>query len=114
MCTSVLKPLKTLDTDVEKMIINYCAEETVIDAVGKDGVEGATMITSTDATSSDDEVVLSKAILGKYAPEVNPSGNESAGHQSMMGFIRAAAEVEGRGTPAGGKGGGAGKRGAGR
>ncbi|HEY9565231.1 MAG TPA: hypothetical protein VIR30_15805, partial [Nocardioides sp.] len=34
-----------------------------------------------------------------YAPEVNPSGNASAGYQSMMGFIRAAAEVEGEATP---------------
>ena len=99
MCASVLKPLKTLGTDVEKMVINYCTEDSVLDAIGKDGVEGATMITSTDATSSDDEVVVYKAILGKYAPDVNPIGAASAGYQSMMGFIRAAEGVQGEVTP---------------
>lgn len=98
MCTSVLSSLQTLGSDVEKMVINYCLEPAVIEAVGNDGVDGSTVITSTDATSDDDEVVLYKAILGKYAPGTETAGNASAGYQSMMGLIRAAADVQGEGT----------------
>ncbi|CAN5566292.1 ABC transporter substrate-binding protein [soil metagenome] len=99
VCTSALKALGTVGYKGTKLVITPCLDPSTVEAAG-DVLDGAKLLTTTDASGDDDESKLYRAVMGQYAAGEVTTGAAQSGFQSMLGFIRAAQGVQGDPTAA--------------
>ncbi|ROO87888.1 amino acid/amide ABC transporter substrate-binding protein (HAAT family) [Actinocorallia herbida] len=97
MCTSTLKGLGTVGYQGDKLLITPCLDSSTVEAAG-DVMDGAKLMTSTDASGDHAESRLYRAVMAKYAPGQKTEGAAQSGFQSMFGFIRAVAGLKGEPT----------------
>ncbi|GAB2857486.1 ABC transporter substrate-binding protein [Nocardioides pacificus] len=96
MCSSTLKALDTLGSEVPRYVIQFCVEDAAVTAAGEAAYDNAFLFTSADGVSEDDEEAqIYRAVMAEYAPDLDTAGAAVTGYQSMLGFIRAAADVKG-------------------
>jgi len=94
VCSATLKALGTLGTKADKLVIQPCMDPAVVEAAG-DVLEGSKLLTTSDGTSDDPEASLFRAVMATYSADTTLGGATETGYQSMLGFIRAAAAVQG-------------------
>ncbi|MBV6756210.1 ABC transporter substrate-binding protein [Rhodococcus opacus] len=97
VCTTILKSLQTLGATQDKLLVQPCLDPSTVQAVG-DAMDGAHIFTGADLTSGNDEAVLYRSVMQKYAPDTDIAGYTSSGYQAMLGFVRAAQGVTGEPT----------------
>jgi branched-chain amino acid transport system substrate-binding protein len=97
MCSSTLKALGTVGYEGDKLVITPCLDSSTVEAAGE-VMDGAKLMTSTDGSGDDDESKLYNAVMAKYASGEKTEGAAQSGFQSMLGFIRMAAGLEGEPT----------------
>jgi branched-chain amino acid transport system substrate-binding protein len=87
ICQAVLSGLEAAGSDKPRLIIAPCLAAQVRDAV-PEALEGSTIFDVGDRTSDDPEATLYRAVMGRYAPDTDPSGNANVGYLSMLSFVR--------------------------
>jgi branched-chain amino acid transport system substrate-binding protein len=90
LCQSILTALQTAGNTLPVMGAGPCESQSVIQAVGADGLNGMINFELGDGVSNDKEAVLYRAIMAKYAPDIDPGGFTNVGYLSALGFVRAA------------------------
>jgi branched-chain amino acid transport system substrate-binding protein len=88
-CQAVLSALQTAASTVPKIGIIPCLAKSVVDAIGSAGLTGMKIFDGGDSVSSNHEAQLYDAVMKKYAPKTDATGESPLGYQSMLGFVRA-------------------------
>ncbi|MDL9938107.1 ABC transporter substrate-binding protein [Gordonia sp. ABSL1-1] len=94
LCTSIFKALGTQAPSIVKMTPQSCANPLVEKAVGA-SMNGTRVFSTADTVSDSPETQLYLAIMQKYAPGTDTQGYAVTGYQSMLGFVRAVAGING-------------------
>lgn len=89
VCQAVVSALKTAGSTTPIIGITPCLTKSVLDALGKNALDGMLIFDSGDTVSNDKEAQLFRAVMKKYAPSLDTSGQAPTGYLSMLGFARA-------------------------
>lgn len=94
LCTSIVRALQNLGSNVDKILLSSCLGPDVMTAVGS-AVEGSDVIDFGDVSSSDPEAVLFRSVMAKYAPDTAVNGLGELGYQTALGLARALQGISG-------------------
>lgn len=101
MCGGVLKALSTVGADTPKYLIPFCLEDSAVKNAGASAYASSHVFTTaTGGAADNDEAAIYRAVMAKYAPDVEIESSAKTGYQSMLGFIRAAQGLQGDPTAA--------------
>jgi len=98
-CTSVLKALNVVNPSLPAMGITSCLTTSATQALGN-AMNGVKIFGASAPQANDAEAKLYQYVMAKWAPKANPTGYTVTGYQSMLGLVRATAELTGAATPA--------------
>lgn len=101
MCGGVLKAMSTVGADTPKYLIPFCLEDSAVENAGAAAYDNSMVFTNTTGgAANNDEAAIYRAVMAKYAPDVDIESSAKTGYQSMLGFIRAAQGLQGDPTAA--------------
>ncbi|MGP3707830.1 ABC transporter substrate-binding protein [Gordonia paraffinivorans] len=82
-CISMLKTLQTVKPDAQKYLISGCLDKNVLEATGKEAVDGAKAFTTVNLDSDDPSTTLYRSVMAQYAPDTDPGGLAYLGYQAV-------------------------------
>jgi branched-chain amino acid transport system substrate-binding protein len=88
LCISYLQAALSVDPTGKHWIIGTCTDASVASAVGADGLDGATVFGASDVNGSDDDAVLYRGVMAKYAKGTAIEGFAVTGYVAMLSLVR--------------------------